>query len=72
MNKGEATVAILGVEPLWSVREVSAYLNVPECTVYGWRTAGVGPPGRLVGRRLRYRRQDVIDWVEALPTEVVS
>ena len=67
-NSGRA----LGIEPLWTVHDVATYLGVPACTVYGWRTAGTGPPGRLVGRRLRYRRQDVIDWVEHLPTAVVS
>jgi excisionase family DNA binding protein len=63
---------VLGVESLWTVHDVAAYLDVPVCTVYRWRTAGTGPPGRLVGRRLRYRRQDVLDWVVSLPTAVVS
>lgn len=55
---------------LWSVQEVSAYLGVPVGTIYTWRSAGTGPPGRRVGKRLRYRPQDVRDWVESLPTVV--
>lgn len=58
---------------LWSVNEVSEYLGVSVATLYGWRSAGVGgPPGRLVGKRLRYRPQDVRDWVASLSTDVVG
>ena len=55
---------------LWSVQDVSEYLGVSVQTVYQWRSAGTGPPGRRVGRRLRYRPADVRAWVESLPTEV--
>lgn len=56
---------------LWSVREVSEYLGVSIATLYGWRSAGVGgPPARRVGSKLRYRPQDVRDWVASLSTEV--
>jgi excisionase family DNA binding protein len=55
---------------LWSVQDVSEYLGVPVATVYAWRSAGTGPPGRRMGKRLRYRPQDVRDWVASLPTEV--
>lgn len=57
---------------LWSVDDVAYFLDVPVNTVYGWRSAGVGPPGRRVGRRLRYRPEDVRAWVEAQPTEVAT
>lgn len=57
---------------LWSVQDVSDYLGVTAWTVYSWRSAGTGPPGRLIGRRLRYRPQDVRDWVASLPTEIAS
>src|SRR6187397_1079837 len=43
---------------LWSVQDVSDYLGVPVHTIYAWRSAGTGPPGRRVGKRLRYRPQD--------------
>ncbi len=55
---------------LWSVKDVSEYLGVPVHTLYAWRSAGTGPPGRRVGRLLRYRQQDVRDWVASLSTEV--
>ncbi|SDD65682.1 helix-turn-helix transcriptional regulator [Auraticoccus monumenti] len=66
------TARAVKVEALWTVQDVSSYLGVPACTVYAWRSAGTGPPGRLVGRRLRYRPEDVLEWVDQLPTAVVS
>lgn len=57
---------------LWTVRDVSAYLRVPVGTLYAWRSEGLGPAGRRVGRHLRYRPEDVRRWVEALSTEVPS
>lgn len=58
---------------LWTAKEVSEYLGVSVATVYGWRSSGVdGPPGRRIGKTLRYRPQDVRDWVASLSTEVWS
>jgi excisionase family DNA binding protein len=51
---------------LWSVDDVSYYLGVPVNTLYLWRSEGRGPASRRVGRCLRYRPEDVKDWVEAL------
>lgn len=55
---------------LWSVQDVAYFLGVPVQTVYAWRSAGSGPPGRRVGKRLRYRPEDVRAWVAGLSTEV--
>ena len=57
---------------LWSVQDVSTYLGVPVHTIYSLRSAGTGPPGRMIGRRLRFRPNDVRDWVESLSTGVVA
>ena len=57
---------------LWSVQDVSEYLGVPVHTIYSLRSAGTGPAGRMIGRRLRFRPQDVRDWVESLSTGVVA
>lgn len=51
---------------LWSVGEVSYYLGVPANTLYLWRSEGRGPASRRVGRHLRYRSEDVKDWVARL------
>lgn len=71
-TKGGAVATISEVEPLWSVQDVSTYLGIPVHTIYAWRGAGTGPPGRRIGKRLRYRPEDVRAWVAALPTEVVA
>lgn len=57
---------------LWSVEEVSYYLGVPVSTLYFWRSEGGGPPSRRVGRHLRYRAEDVEDWVRGLRGWTVS
>jgi len=49
----------LAEDRLWSIEDASYYLGVPVQTLYSWRGQGVGPPGRRVGRRLRYRPEDV-------------
>ena len=71
-TKGGTMTAIAEIEPLWSVQDVSTYLGIPVHTIYAWRGAGTGPPGRRIGKRLRYRPEDVRAWVAALPTEVVA
>lgn len=70
MGKSEIDETTVIIDRLWSVQDVSAYLGVPVDTLYQWRSEGTGPPGRRLGKRLRYRPQDVRDWVESLPTVV--
>jgi excisionase family DNA binding protein len=63
---------VLPENRLWTVEDVAYYLGVPVQTVYCWRSAGRGPAGRRVGKRLRYRPVDVRAWVEGLSSEVAS
>lgn len=49
-------------EPLWGVPDVARYLGVPVATLYQWRHHGYGPPGRRVGRYVRYDPGDVRRW----------
>ena len=65
-------MAILDVDPLWDIAQVAAYLGVPKRTLYRWRTLGYGPPGKKVGRHLRYRASDVIAWFADLKDEVLD
>jgi hypothetical protein len=48
----------LDSDPLWDIDQVATYLNVPKRTLYRWRTLGYGPPGKRVGRHLRY-----VEWL---------
>lgn len=50
--------------PLASVNEVSDYLRVPADTLYQWRNRGVGPRSSKVGRWVRYRWDDVEQWLD--------
>lgn len=52
-----------------TTRELAAYCRTSESTCRFWRTTGYGPPGRRVGRRVLYRRQDVDAWLASLPTD---
>lgn len=53
---------------LWSIQEVAEHLGVPAQTIYQWRTKGYGPPGRRVGKYVRFVPEDVRAWFESLPT----
>lgn len=55
---------------LWTVEDVSEYLGIPVSTLYDWRTRGYGPPGKRVGKYLRYKAEDVIAWFESLDDKV--
>lgn len=50
---------------LWSVQDVADYLRIPQKTLYNWRTRGIGPRARRVGRYLRYDEHDVRAWFSA-------
>lgn len=49
---------------LISVEALSAWLGVPVTTLYKWRERGKGPRSARIGRRLRYERGDVSQWIE--------
>lgn len=51
---------------LMSPEDVSAYLGVPEGTLANWRYQGRGPAFLRVGRHVRYRAEDVAEWIGAL------
>ena len=51
------------LDRLLTVQELADYLGVPVATLYQWRHRGEGPPGFRVGRYIRYRRNDVEQWI---------
>jgi hypothetical protein len=57
-------------DKLWGVKDVADYLGVPVATLYQWRSHGYGPPGRRMGKHLRYVPNQVREWVRSLATEV--
>jgi excisionase family DNA binding protein len=51
-------------EQLMGPAEVAEFLGIPVATLYAWRYRQTGPPSLRVGRHLRYRRADVIRWLD--------
>jgi excisionase family DNA binding protein len=49
---------------LSTTEEVASYLGVPKATLYAWRTRGIGPRAVRIGRHLRFRAQDVEEYVD--------
>jgi excisionase family DNA binding protein len=45
------------------VEALALELGVPVRTVYAWRTAGTGPRGHKIGKHVRFRREDVEQWL---------
>ncbi len=50
---------LLPEDRLWSPQEVAYFLGVPVQTLYTWKWEGRGPACRKIGKRLRYRAEDV-------------
>jgi excisionase family DNA binding protein len=50
--------------PLLTTEQLAGLLGLQRDTLYHWRLRGVGPRSIRVGGRLRYRREDVEEWLE--------
>ena len=49
---------------LLTTEEVADYLQIPVQTIHYWRYFGRAPRAIRVGRHLRFRLDDLLDWVE--------
>lgn len=49
---------------LMTLEEVSAEYRIPRPTLRYWRARGTGPKSFKVGRRVRYRREDVEAFID--------
>jgi excisionase family DNA binding protein len=56
-------------EPALSLEELAAELSVTCQTLYDLRSQGRGPRGFRVGRRLRFRRSEILAWLERMEAE---
>lgn len=45
-----------------TIDEFAERVNVPLATVYQWNSRGVGPRYLKIGRHVRYRLKDVVEW----------
>ena len=54
------------MDKMLTVAEVAAMIRVPQGTLRYWRHRGSGPRSFKMGpRRVVYREQDVLEWVDA-------
>ena len=51
-------------DELLTIEELAELLRVPVASLRYWRVLDTGPRGFIIGRRLRYWRQDVMDWLD--------
>ena len=51
-------------------KQSARLLSISHRTMQAWRRAGVGPDYVRAGRAIRYRRRDLIAWIEANTVEV--
>jgi len=52
-------------EQLWSIEQTAEYLKLAPATLYGWRCRKYGPPSYRLGNKVRYRPEEVRQWVDA-------
>lgn len=52
--------------PPWaSTQQVADWIHVPVATVHQWRHRGLAPRAYRIGRHLRFRREDIAEWLDA-------
>ena len=52
------------LDQLLTPQDLAEYLDVPLNTLYRWRHRGRGPAAFRVGKHIRYRRNDVEQWIQ--------
>jgi len=50
-----------------TIDEVARRLDIPKKTLYQWRYRGKGPRSHRVGRHVRYRWSEILDWLSDQP-----
>lgn len=59
-----------GKDELYNTRQVSEMIQVSAVTLAKWRQKGIGLPFCRVGKNVRYRAGDVIDFLDHSRVEV--
>jgi predicted DNA-binding transcriptional regulator AlpA len=52
-----------GSSPFLSLPEAATYLGLNVQTMYQWRSKAIGPPGLLIGNRVKYRKEGLDAWI---------
>lgn len=59
-------------DTLLTGREAASLLRLSERTLERHRTTGTGPRYVALGRAIRYRRRDLLDWIERATRQSTS
>jgi excisionase family DNA binding protein len=54
-----------GTEKHLTIEELAERLDVPVRTIYWWNQIGKAPPRMKIGRGVRYRLADVLEWEQS-------
>lgn len=57
-------MAVVAEKELMTTKDVSDELGIPVGTLRYYRSTGCGPASFRLGGRVRYRRADVVAWVD--------
>ena len=52
-------------KPIWTLQDAADYLGLPLATVYKMRASGDFAPGYRLGKHVRLRRDELLDWLES-------
>ena len=58
------TQTLIDLAALLSEKEAARFLSMSYRTLQSWRSAGEGPSYLKLGRSIRYRRSDLLAWVD--------
>ena len=64
--------ASLDPDALFTESQASEFLQISVRTLQAWRVRGGGPPFVKCGRSVRYRRRDLLSWVDQETVEHTS
>jgi excisionase family DNA binding protein len=56
-------------DPMLSVEDFAALLNVDRQVIYNLNFSGEGPPRYRIGKQLRYKRSEVMAFIESRRVE---
>jgi excisionase family DNA binding protein len=55
---------LIDTAALLNEKEAARFLSMSYRTLQSWRSAGEGPSYLKLGRSIRYRRSDLLTWIE--------
>ena len=59
------TKTVIEQRDWYDTNDIMRLTGSPKITVAGWRKQGIGPPFYLIGKSVRYPKDEVDAWLEA-------